>query len=290
MIANWFHRGAAAWQRVSSRPDRGYLYVCPLCGRGFSLERIRALSIEHAPAKAFGGKALCLTCKECNHRAGSQLDIEALKYELGYDFQLGTMPKPVPASLTLDATTVFVDMHAIGDSILLMGIPEANSLKASQEMTELLRGVSADPDRWRKTDINIEFDAGHPRRAHLAVLRWAYLVSFALFGYRYVFNARLRPIRDQLASPDDEILPVFSVTDVEQSRQERRVFFIREPQWLQSIAVQIGRHVVYLPDPWAHSTPYEEMARQSRAGQKLEVRIEGSMSKWPASPMHLFDD
>ena len=88
----WFDRGADAFRRAMTPmffrdqvpAETGSLYLCPLCVTTsscclFKREAVELLLLtaEHAPPKHAGGRAVALTCAECNHRAGSQLDSHA---------------------------------------------------------------------------------------------------------------------------------------------------------------------------------------------------------------------
>jgi hypothetical protein len=86
-----FDRGASALHALS--PSVQDVYGCPLCLRGFSKDEVEAdgmLSDEHAPPESLGGEVVCLTCRDCNSSAGSQLDFHMKHREALIDFLAST--------------------------------------------------------------------------------------------------------------------------------------------------------------------------------------------------------
>jgi hypothetical protein len=85
-----FDRGAAALHTLI--PSMQDVYGCPLCLRGFSSDEVEAdgmLSEEHAPPESLGGEVVCLTCRDCNSSAGSQLDSHMKRRANMIDFLSG---------------------------------------------------------------------------------------------------------------------------------------------------------------------------------------------------------
>jgi hypothetical protein len=71
-----------------------------------------------------------------------------------------------------------------------------------------------------------------------------------------------------LADPTAQLLEAWSVTAPAAEPSERRLLVVEQPSELRSLAVQMGRHVVFLPTPvGADADLYDRLARdQSRAG------------------------
>ena len=56
--------------------DRGNT-ACPICLTAFTRDQAssgRTVTLEHVPIKALGGKARCLTCRNCNAETGRGID------------------------------------------------------------------------------------------------------------------------------------------------------------------------------------------------------------------------
>lgn len=91
-VERWFDRGADSFARLAPKaPAR--IYVCPLCGNGYSREAIaeKVITIEHVPPEALGGKPLCLTCRDCNNNAGRGVDAHMHRRETVWAMMRGTM-------------------------------------------------------------------------------------------------------------------------------------------------------------------------------------------------------
>jgi len=120
-------------------------------------------------------------------------------------------------------------------------------------------------------------------------LRSAYLVAFACLGYRYIFDRTLDIVRSQLADPKAEILRYFSVTLPNADRMERRIIFIQHPIELHSIAVQMGRHLVFFPWLEDGKDLYERIELDASLHQQLNTQITGKVLDWPVSPTFALD-
>jgi hypothetical protein len=132
--------------------------------------------------------------------------------------------------------------------------------------------------------ITIEFsnDAHSPARANVAWLRHAYLALFAMAGYRYIFQPGLEIVRKQIKEPDADHIPTFLVAlPGEHPWSQRRILMVREPEWLQSWAAQIGRYVVFLPSPGDNSF-YARLAEDGRTMNRR--RLNCDVFDWPTEP------
>jgi len=85
--------------------------------------------------------------------------------------------------------------------------------------------------------------------AKVGGLKSAYIVAFAALGYGYVLTKQLQPIRDQIAAPDQELLSGFWANRPNADRSTRQLGLVRFGDTVSSVAVQMGRHIVFLPMP-----------------------------------------
>jgi hypothetical protein len=132
--------------------------------------------------------------------------------------------------------------------------------------------------------ITIQFgkDAHSPARANVAWLRHAYLALFAVAGYRYIFQLGLGIVRKQIWEPDAKHIPSFlAIVPGEPSWLERRIIRVREPELLQSWAVQIGRYIVFLPMPGDISF-YARLAEDTQTVNQRSFK--GDVFEWPTEP------
>lgn len=293
-----FDRGAAAFAHVFPDglahlgPEASPHYVCPTCpepdatGKNYRVQLFprsavlsRALTAEHVPPEAFGGRELVLTCQPCNNDiGGSQLEAHARRLENSIDLLRGVSKRRSKVRLTAGGHYVNAKL-GIEDNILKVDMPpwkkNANDPRAVEGFREAL---------LRRSTINISFDGDtySPRRANVTWLRHAYLVLFAIAGYRYIFSAGLSIVRKQIKEPDTEHISTFlAALPGEHFWSERLIIKVQEPEWLQSWAVQIGRYVALLPRP-GDIEFYARLAEDSNIHKGL--RFTGELIEWPTEP------
>ncbi|MDI6857231.1 MAG: hypothetical protein QME71_02825 [Dehalococcoidia bacterium] len=211
-----------------------------------------------------------------------------MKRELIYDFHYGTMGRPAPARLTMADHSINVEVHAIEESIRVVGVPGSNDPRVQNKLSEELDRL-VESGSWQGSQFNLTFYRGFRHRpALVGWLRAGYLAAFAALGYRYILRTSLDIVRQQLANPENELLRVFSVTTQGQiSREERRILLVQRPAWMTSLAVQMGRHIVFLPSLEKAPSPYERLAQ--KAGERADERITGKLIPWPVKPEHALD-
>lgn len=120
-----------------------------------------------------------------------------------------------------------------------------------------------------------------PFRVRAGWLRAAYLVAFAAFGYAYVFDASLKRVRDQIRHPDSDVLATFDVLNPESDARLRKLHLIAPPEWLHCLAVQMGRHTVFLP--WGDDAVYDRITEHARGADTLQY-VPGVEIAWPVGP------
>ena len=78
-------------QRYRSRFLHAGNHRCPLCLREFDGEVVT--TIEHVPPKAIDGRALCLTCRDCNELRAKTLDTALIDKSRGVVSGTITLPE-----------------------------------------------------------------------------------------------------------------------------------------------------------------------------------------------------
>lgn len=285
---HWFTRGVDAFRR--SAPSAPEAYPCPLRARGFGRAALEegALTIEHAPPEALGGRPICLTCKDCNSTAGHTIDAHMGRREASFDFVAGTMGKPVPARLQVGATSVNVDYYSGAGGIMVIGDPARNhpetQARFQAEFENRARTGKAGDLRFTVTPSKL----GH--KAQLDLVGWlrsAYLVAFAVLGYRYIFQRRLEAVRRQLQAPEETIIDCFSVFLPKAKRDERQFVFVEEPAYLRGLLLQMGRRVIFLP--WLDDGLYAAVSDKKKESGNFLAQVHGDFLAWPKEPRHLID-
>ncbi len=64
---------------------------------------------------------------------------------------------------------------------------------------------------------------------------------------------------------------------------------IEHPEELRSIAVQMGRHTVFLPPLDDSEDLYDRLARYRGRDNQFEADWAGKLIPWPDSPKHVLD-
>jgi hypothetical protein len=85
------------------------------------------------------------------------------------------------------------------------------------------------------------------QKAKVGWLRTGYLFAFAALGYRYILRPALDPIRQQLRSPAETLVPPL-VARVKVPIGGDGIAILRQPSELRSVLVRIGARYVFLPD------------------------------------------
>lgn len=173
-------------------PQAASLYACPLCLLGFSVDEIEdggRLTEEHAPPDKLDGEVVCLTCADCNHRAGRILDSHMVRAERLLDFAAGRDTPPLRARIGVNGVEQRSRVSRETGGVKFFGVPRANAPGTTGAIQSVLEELVALGDSACGTTINVTFDEPFDER-HVAIgwLRSAYLVAFAAFGYRYIFQ------------------------------------------------------------------------------------------------------
>jgi hypothetical protein len=294
-----FDRGANAFARLhpeilaSEWPnDTRAKYVCPLCLKVFvpaALEHPRGLTLEHAPPRALGGRVLALTCWSCNNH-GSRLDVEMQKAERPVDILRQEHAGEHFVRFRINDGPSLVFRLSVHDGAFrLFGHVGADAPTDRDAFLAEMTRMHA--EGYRSSDrFHMDFfrDRHDPRLARAGYLRAAYLVAFAQFGYRYILNAALDPVRLQIRRPKDEIIPAatFGVAPTA-PKTTKHLIVAREPAALRGIVVQLGRRIVLLPPPNDRSFYDRVNAHRSRPDGALTIN--GDECEWPKTAMHQGD-
>lgn len=280
----WFELGANAvalfW------PDLPRCYVCPLCGKGYlpAALQLGALTLEHAPPRGMGGREVALTCRSCNNRAGHTLDAEMIARESQLDFLLDTMDRPLPGFYEVGGERVNANIQRGPGGIHIAPREANNNPDVYHRVTRRVADMQQDET------FKLELARGFRQQpAIYGLLRAAYLVAFAALGYLYSFSPQLRTVRQQLANTDTATLKVFSSTVPSATKDARLILLVEEPSWLHSLAIQFGRHLVFLPPFEGGESLYEDLAAENEQGHEFHSTMSGKIIEWPRAPQHALD-
>lgn len=285
---NWFDLGVSALQRHF--PNVPVSYVCPLCLMSFQEDEIDQLTFEHVPPRSLGGRKLVLTCRDCNNRASEKdgVDTHARKRENILDFVMGTLNSSHRTLFTVSNINQEVRVIRNAGGMLISGVPKANPPNRGQEIQQELESMSSDDQTRITFNISLNRDAHSERSAAISWLRAGYLAAFAAFGYKYILGLTFQSVRDQIAKPRESIVSGFSIIIPRAEPRERQIALITDPPWLHALAIQMGRHLVFLPLNNGDETFYDRLRADTKESVRIAVKAR-LVVKWPEAPIFACD-
>lgn len=184
---------------LSSIPPH-FFYLCPLCLQNYILIEkkkfvwTQEFTLDHVPPKSVGGKQKVSTCKSCNDVAGSDFE-SALKNTLKWiSFSKRT------ASSGLKVFTEITNVPGRYGSTLYynnQGILEVNPKpQPNYEAPHLDQWINQSPTiPW---EAKVTVPRPDDSAAGKALVKAAYLASFAYWGYDFVFSDGAQMMRSYL--------------------------------------------------------------------------------------------
>lgn len=261
-------------------------YICPLCVRGFTMAQLSCLTWDYVPPKSLGGRLKILICRECNSRAGHELDVHAKRAVQMQAFARGQGMEERRAKFVVDDLTANVNVEIQDNTWRISGIPKSNHPDTLPRLSDVFdknyregRGLPTSTLSFR-----VNFD---PRRAEVSWLRSAYLAAFAIYGYRYALRPVMEIVRDQIAAADDKIMQRFSVRVTDADVAEDGMIQLEEPIWVQGIGVKMSDIFVFLPWEDGDIEFYERIASEGVNGRRVDFRGDGFTL--PSRPVYLLD-
>ena len=266
--------GAEALERLCGKR----LYICPLCLQGFrEAQAIDELTREHVPPEKHGGKRMLLTCKECNSRAGLELDHHAITQEQARWFAADQSYGRIPMHLSFAGLGVTAELRKEASTNIIRVLSECNSA------TDIERFAKAAGTWGDGAELQIGFRRRHiPKRSQISWLRSAYLLAFAWLGYRYVLREVLKKVRLQIKEPATPHISNFYTFDA--SIDGRRIGVVQEPHKVRAILVVAQGHIVLLPLFDGDDSLYERIA-ECQGGHSFR----GPSFSWPDKAIYRLD-
>ena len=206
-------------------------YICPMCLRQFSMADLETgapnmLTLEHAPPESVGGKGVALTCKQCNSIAGHEVDFhlgERLREIESRSFLPNTS---MQVRATNNGLTVQATVHVQADGTMKMTHSETNNHLAKIEAFADAVDPVTNPAvqlEYRKTKTTF-------RGFEMGLLKTAYILAFAKYGYSFILDGVYDVVRAQLRQPEFDLYPQhFWLSDLPEFRQHQGVLFCTTP-------------------------------------------------------------
>lgn len=278
-----FERGAAAIQTLYGDVGR---YGCPLCMNPYTLQGAESgegLTLDHAPPQCIGGRLGVLVCAQCNHRAGRQFERDAAARERTEDFRHALRGH---GSYTGWAVLRVGDLMVNAE--LRFG-PKGNQVRIPRKRNH--PNVHGVLDEWAKVqrmpdEVKVTLrDRYRSWAADVTLLKAAFLVAFAQFGYEYAYNERLVQVREQILNPKRQRLRAAFISPSRDIVGENCFILVRAP--FPMLVVNFKRRSVLLP--WVHSPAnfYEELTAKRGPDLTTPLVLTGSAREpFPREPIY----
>jgi len=281
----FFEKGVLAINLLTGNDEE--FYYCPICGNPFPRTALdnKELTLEHIPPEAQGGKGIALTCSKCNNTAGYSVDsavfnrkelkkgIESLiirnqEYKGRVRLNFGEENlKKVNADLSVKDSKV--KFYVIGKSNppnISENIKEFIN-KANQGNKSCFQSIKVTP----KQRFNLWY-------SKVGDLRTAFLVCFAFFGYKYVYDKRLEPVRNQIINYNEKLIEGFWSQSDGNSESNTNLYIIDKP--FSALLVNIGEISILLP--WLESPEnFYEFLIQEKYLTNSQIQLTGGRLPWP---------
>jgi hypothetical protein len=271
----WFSRGATALERVCPGLWPEPTYLCPICMDPFSIRSVEdgALTAEHVPPKALGGRELVLTCKSCNNEAGTKLDADAFTKERIRAAMAGKGETVERVRATIGSLRVQGEVR-VGDGQFTLHVPKHLNRP----------GASADLRAAARVGMRmaVQYEPFAELGARISWFRAGYLALFALSGYLLPLDPAFQIVRKQITNfAVRHIVTFTSEPSQEFPDTDKRIFKVLTPEWHRGWAVQFGRHFVHFPSA-GDMDFYERLSSCGSSTEPYVTRYE--YVGWPIEP------
>jgi hypothetical protein len=180
------------------------LYICPLCLRSYFTELQNGVSgnsefsLEHIPPKSVGGNFKLITCKKCNNKSG-EYEAELLKL-----LEFGSVPDKKYNSILPKLTVQRKGSNeALKGSVQSKdGVTNVFFNANEKEHNPILQNFLRELHEGRIVKVTVKVPMLDLKKIQKALLKSAYLICFAWWGYDFVCSKNGGMIRQVL---NDEI-------------------------------------------------------------------------------------
>ena len=263
------------------------VYHCPICANEFTEEDLsnNVLTLEHIPPDAQGGKGIALTCQKCNNTAGHTVDaavstrnhLEGIKTLLS---KKGAFSTRVRVDFGQDnLRSVNYELSVNDGSVRFYPVKGANKPGYTNNIKELIEQTNNTPNEERNTWNITTRKRFNPWYAKVGDLRSAFLVCFALFGYKYVFATELDAVRHQILNYHEKFIDYFFISTELDFESNFSLGIVTSP--FSAIFCQLQNYGIFLP--WKDSPKdfYEYLKLNNQ--NLLNKRFEFTTIAWPKS-------
>lgn len=286
-----FHYGAKAAARYRNGDET--LYFCPICKKGFPKEAAISgdLSIEHVPSSRTGGRGLLLTCRNCNSTLGHKIDSAVANREELKEFSEIAIGKHKDASasgvLEVYGQRLEASIKSSKGITEIRILTKSNDPKNIEQFKNNMRAISEEGN-----SDGIEFHLSRrvildPTLAKIGDLKSAFLLIFALLGYRYAFDNKLDIVRAQLIEPKKDIIGTKFWVDLDENDAlKKAIYIVSNP--LPFYFVTFHSYGVILPSINDEIDIYNEIVSYWQKGERISINADRVID-WPNKLLMNFD-
>jgi hypothetical protein len=278
-----FERGIKAAKAAVGVED---LYLCPICAKGFHVDSLLSglLTLEHVPPKSQGGKAIILTCRNCNNMGGYTVDAAVSHRRRVKEFADSVLIKTTGNSdrgfLTVDGVRLNIAVLREINETKIEFIRQHNNPRALERAKASFENYTKPlgyiEEGEGELTFNIRSAASYSQQlARVGDLKSAFLVCCAALGYSFAFSATLRHIRSQILSPKEKFLESWHVSVAGIPRRPCIVF----AQEFNLLLVTYSERTIYLPWPSGDQNAVHEFERTAR--EEPNLGMTGIIIPWP---------
>lgn len=172
-------------------------FLCPICKRLFSRNDLDCtppnITRAHIIPQSLRGTLFTLSCKQCNDKIGSKLELHLAKEKDLAKIKKGKGHLPI--RIKTDHSEIGADLSFTNSKPLIRHNPNQSDPELSKKF---IRDARKD---WSKFKFSLRLKLPNPKKRNIALIHSAFLMMFYYFGYEYVLSPNVSPIRDFILDP-----------------------------------------------------------------------------------------
>lgn len=281
----FFEKGVSAINLLTGKDEE--FYYCPICGNPFPRMALdnKELTLEHIPPEAQGGKGIALTCSKCNKTAGYSIDSAV--------FNRNELKKGIESLITRkleykgrarlnfgeeNLEKVNADLSVKDSKVKFFVIGESNHPQTTERIKKFITKVNQGGHLHLSTIKVTPEQKYNLWLSKVGDLRTAFLICFAFFGYKYVYDKRLEPVRNQIINYKEKLIEGFWSQSGENSLSNTNLYIIDRP--FPALLVNLREISILLP--WLESPEnFYEFVIQEKNLTDGQIQLSGGRLPWP---------
>lgn len=191
-------------------------YICPICLNQFNENDLVSsndknfLTEEDAPPAKLNGRRIALTCKECNSKAGYQIDNHLIHRLRNLDDKYYLNSTPQERRIKFENSTVGASLTPKGNGVIeIVHKPKNSNPKLLDKFIYSIRNKAI----GKLLDFEPRYKNVDDGCVERALLKTAYIITFSKFGYIFLLDKYYDSIREQIKNVDNKFEKHLFVTN-----------------------------------------------------------------------------